>query len=135
MLSLLYVSESRLSLERRAPQIDQIVATSRERNARLGVSGALIATGSHFAQVLEGTSAALAQLMRSIRADSRHEDVEVVRCLTTSERFFSGWAMAYFGAIFHAAEHIRPLLEHRARGPMEMGAADRLLNVMQEYAC
>lgn len=94
---------------------------------------ALIATGSHFAQVLEGTSAALAQLMRNIRADARHEDVEVVRCLSMNERFFSGWAMAYSGPSSYAAEHIRPLLDHG--GPMETGAADRLLNVMQEYAC
>ena len=51
---LLYVSESCLSWPEDAHQVDEIVTVSRGRNEQLSLTGALIYTRTHFAQVLEG---------------------------------------------------------------------------------
>lgn len=98
VISLLYISRSRLSPADAEAGVEAIVATSQGRNRTLHVTGALIFSGRHFAQLLEGQPAAVETLMESIRRDSRHDQVEVVDVLTGVDRQFPAWSLAYRGS-------------------------------------
>src|SRR4051794_28676501 len=107
---LLYVSESCLSWPDDAHEVDHIVANARTRNEQLGLTGALIYTRTHFAQVLEGERDAIEAVMASIRADSRHRNLCVVAEESIETRYFPDWTMAYSGPSFYVDRQIRPLL-------------------------
>lgn len=108
--SLLYVSVSTLKLPGEAHEVDDLVAVARSRNATLDVTGALIFTEMHFAQILEGSAAAVEELMVSIRADRRHREVSTVSVIETPQRRFPDWSMAYSGPSFYLDRHVTPLL-------------------------
>jgi hypothetical protein len=92
--ALFYVSRTIVDSLERAGGIDAIVSAARARNAALDVTGALLFTGSHFAQLLEGPSAAVDELMNSIRADPRHRGVDVVLNGPVRTRRFAAWGPA-----------------------------------------
>jgi len=111
--SLVYVSRSRLDRPHQDGEIDRIVEVSQARNAGLGVTGALIATHYHFAQILEGPQAAIEDLMASIFRDIRHDQVTVIRLEDLPITRFSGWSMAYSGTAGYVDRDIAPLFGHR----------------------
>lgn len=89
-----YVSQALIDPCSNAPR--EILSASAQRNAALGVTGVLCFSGDHFAQLLEGDSAALAQLMCSIRRDPRHRMLrEWPAEVAGDKRWFARWAMGY----------------------------------------
>ena len=131
---LLYVSRSLLRLPQQSGEVDRIVAVARRENARLGVTGALVFTRAHFAQVLEGDEQAVGTLMERIRKDRRHDGVRVVSKGMRDSRLFPQWSMAYSGGSLYVDRHIRPLLA----APFEAGVTDplaeKLVRLMREFA-
>ncbi len=111
LLSLLYVSRSTLSPDTAADAVRAIVATSRTRNPRLGLTGALLFTGEHFAQVLEGPAGTVDRVMAEIARDPRHREVIVVARDRIAARRFGSWSMAYSGPSQFVALHVTRLLE------------------------
>ena len=132
--TLLYVSESLLRLPEEAGRLQNILDVSRERNATLGVTGALIAARGHFAQILEGPAEGVAAVMDSIGRDPRHRRVTVVLDRMTLHRRFEGWSMslAYSGNSFYVDRHIAPLLDEDAPSPARSALASQLLYLIQE---
>ena len=114
--SLLYISDSALMLPDDEWQVDAIVDVARSRNAALGVTGALMFAHTNFVQVLEGSQAALDELMASIRRDRRHHDVRVLEEERLACRRFPGWAMAYVGPAALVEARLSPLLKTRGAG-------------------
>jgi Sensors of blue-light using FAD len=131
---LLYVSRSLLRLPQELGEVDRIVAVARRENARLAVTGALVFTRAHFAQVLEGDEQAVEALMERIRKDRRHGQVTVVSQGERDARLFPQWSMAYSGGSLYVDRHIKPLLaaapEPGATGPL----AGKLVRLMREFA-
>ena len=131
--SLLYVSRSRMTLAESSSQVEDIVRLAQVANQALGVTGALISTEADFAQLIEGSEAAVDKLMAKILVDPRHEDVRVVKISEIQERRFDGWWMAYSGPSIFVNRHIKPLLtghiNESDRGPR----AERLIKLMQEF--
>lgn len=118
MKSVLYVSKANLSEANAGEVVSQIVAVSRERNARLDVTGMLIFTGDHFAQVLEGPEAGLDLLMPSIRRDERHHSLqESAQRIET--RSFGEWRMGYDGQSTYVDRLIRALFDPASKGGSE----------------
>lgn len=113
LCTLVYVSRSELSIDGDKASIEEIVAVANARNAQLRVTGALVYTEIHFAQVLEGPRTAIAELMTSIRRDQRHCDVTVVAEHRITARRFSDWAMAYSGPSPYLDRHLKPLIAPR----------------------
>jgi len=113
LISLLYVSRSSLSLEGDYKAVGDIVQTALARNAALRISGALIYTELHFAQVLEGPESAVGELMTSIVKDARHSDVTVVARRPVARRRFGSWTMAYNGPSAFLDRHVKPLVASR----------------------
>lgn len=111
--SLLYVSESLLRLPDDADILDRIVGTSQQRNAERDITGALIASRGHFAQILEGPDAGVEATMARIAGDPRHRRVTVVIEREAGRRRFETWTMllAYAGNSFYVDRHISPLLD------------------------
>ena len=132
LLSLMFISRSALAGADAGPSVDNIVAASRRRNLSLDVSGALVFTGVHFAQILEGSQDALCILMARIRSDIRHDCVEVVRQMRIDQRSFRDWSMAYAGPSTHLAARLSPLLLQAKAGPGAPDAVERLAIAMQE---
>lgn len=74
-------------------EIRQIVQTSQRNNRRKDITGCLLYSGKHFAQVLEGDAAALDELVARIAKDSRHSGFVVVIDRDVSVRRFPDWSM------------------------------------------
>jgi len=94
--SWLYVSRATRTLNA-CHDVKQIVAVSRQRNASLSLTGALIFSGSHFAQYLEGPATSLEAVASSICNDDRHVRIATLVCRTHSTRRFAEWSLAYAG--------------------------------------
>jgi hypothetical protein len=80
-----------------APQsfedLQQITRTAQARNHREAVTGVLLHDDSSFFQWLEGPADGVERVMRSIRGDPRHTEVEVLDRRPSSARRFDGWDM------------------------------------------
>lgn len=75
--------------------LDPLAEVSRSRNAVLDITGALIFTGTYFAQYVEGPADHVAAIRASIERDPRHADVRTIRAEPCTTRRFDAWALAY----------------------------------------
>jgi hypothetical protein len=91
LYQIFYVSRSLAS----AGEVHDIVHSSRELNARRQVTGSLVFTGSHFAQLIEGPAKTLAETMVAIAADTRHENVRTLVKGRLEKRRYGNTSMAY----------------------------------------
>jgi Sensors of blue-light using FAD len=87
-----YISRATMTL---TLDVQRIVRIARARNATLGVTGALVYSGEHFAQVLEGLPEDLEVLMRSIRHDTRHRMLWEWPIQEAAARWYPDWTMGY----------------------------------------
>ena len=78
--------------------LEEILVDARAGNEARNVTGALVYVDGVFLQILEGDRQTLLQLMRSIRADTRHSSVTVFHEAEVERPLFSNWRMAYVGA-------------------------------------
>jgi hypothetical protein len=89
--SLTYVSHAALDLT--AEQLEEIHRTARDLNAIDGITGLLVFNGTRFLQVIEGSEAAVDDLVARLRRDARHSGVEIRDERTIAERSFPDWSM------------------------------------------
>ena len=129
--SLLYVSKSLVDIANADKEVADINEVASARNTELKVTGALIYTGSEFAQILEGTEDALRELMASIHRDKRHTNVTVVYQEPINERKFSKWSMAYSGRATYVSNQVRPLLVRRDADKSQ--GVKQLIRLMEEF--
>lgn len=131
--SILYVSESLLDASEREEELDKILALSMQRNPATGVTGALIFTGAHFTQIIEGTGAAVDELMSRIVADRRHTKVDVVESVQMDCRRFPDWSMAYSGPSEYVIAHVHPLCGQFTDPRTRVPATRSLIRLMLEF--
>ncbi len=132
--SLMYVSRSRLSPRDHIVALSELVTTSQARNAALGITGALIFTQRHFAQLIEGPPAALDSLMESIARDVRHEHIRIVNTAIDKGRRFPRWSLAYWGSATFVDRLITPLLPGPDYAADQATALNRLDQAMVQFA-
>jgi hypothetical protein len=128
--SLLYVSDSGLTFPDARAEVHRLIQSSQTRNATLGVTGTLVATERHFAQILEGSRAAIDYLMERINADPRHSNVRVLQYENLAARRFPHWTMAYSGPATYVASLAEPLLD--ADGAFDAARTARLIALMEQ---
>jgi len=105
LIRLIYRSHSLLPGSGLAAQQDglaDILRVARANNAALHVTGALVLYDDWFAQVLEGPEETVRALFAKIRADARHDRIELDQSQPAPARLFAHWAMAI------VAEHHQP---------------------------
>ncbi|MGZ8225994.1 MAG: phosphate-starvation-inducible PsiE family protein [Methylococcaceae bacterium] len=78
-----------------ADDLIDILNNSRANNARLGVSGMLLFTGSIFIQLLEGDEKIIEELIETIKKDPRHKDFRVIEKKKISAREYADWTMGF----------------------------------------
>lgn len=79
-------------------ELQALIEHARRHNAGCGLTGALLFTGGHFAQVLEGPEATVKGLMGRIGRDRRHDRVRVLLERSRPHRRFGPWRMALLEA-------------------------------------
>ncbi|GAA0731763.1 BLUF domain-containing protein [Sphingomonas japonica] len=131
--SLLYISRSTVSSDQSQRVISSVVDTARRRNSRVGLTGALLFTGTHFAQVIEGDANAIERLMVALRRDARHDDLRVVERQIIPNRRFTEWSMAYFGPSQFVSRHVTRLLGNPSTVDRRR-AAEWLTDLLCEFA-
>lgn len=97
---LVYFSANRLPAEPGVAmeQIRLILEKSRRNNAVANITGALMFSNGHFAQVLEGPQASVEATFERIQQDNRHGNVTVLQVRAIEKRSFANWSMAYLGS-------------------------------------
>lgn len=76
-------------------ELGPLVEVSRRRNEALGVTGAMIFTGTYFAQFIEGPADSIAAVRTSIERDPRHTGIRTVPVEVTEDHRFDDWTLAY----------------------------------------
>ena len=74
-------------------EVRKILLVSRRNNRQRDITGCLLFSGRHFAQVLEGERKVLGDLIAVIAADPRHDKVQVVVDHQVSVRRYPDWSM------------------------------------------
>ena len=113
--------------------VADIVAGSLVKNAALDLTGALFFTGIYFAQILEGPSYALDQLMSWIHRDARHTNIVLIERIPVNTRKFPDWGMAYYGPISFVTQHVLDVL-HCEEGSERHQATERLMDLAHELS-
>lgn len=121
----LYASNCAVAPAWAGPTVEALVARAALRNAQCGLSGALLFTGQHFIQALEGPAATLAQMRTTICDDVRHTDIVTLAEGTLPHRRFDGWALAYAGASVYLADQVRTAMAD---------GAPALISLLQAFA-
>ena len=73
--------------------VRKLVNRSEESNQDAGITGVLLATDTHFLQVLEGGFDEVNELIMRIVRDARHDKVLLIAFDCVESRLFGGWAM------------------------------------------
>ena len=79
-----------------AAGLADIERTAKRRNAELGITGVLIVDQGHFVQILEGSTAAIDNVMASIWEDQRHRNISVLIDEPIANKTFNDWNMDVF---------------------------------------
>ncbi len=76
-------------------EILEMLKKARINNERLGITGCLLFYKGKFIQYLEGNQVKVLELFDKIKADKRHEKVELISYGERPYREFDHWDMAY----------------------------------------
>jgi hypothetical protein len=93
MIALLYVSSAVKAFSK--DELVELLATARDNNARLGITGLLLYKDGNFMQMLEGEPEKVGALADKIAADPRHRGLAVLYKAPIEERQFPDWAMGF----------------------------------------
>ena len=74
-------------------ELDDILRTARDHNARFGITGALISRWDLFLPMLEGATEPVAETFQRIRRDRRHVEVTLPGTAEAARRLFPDWRM------------------------------------------
>lgn len=92
---LIYKSRATVSVDLEV--VLSIAQESGTRNSRLGITGILLATNSHFFQALEGEEKKLTRVYARIARDPRHTDLQLISQGPIAARQFEDWALKGVG--------------------------------------
>jgi hypothetical protein len=92
-VSLVYASAASRPFD--APELAALLAGSRERNGKRGLTGMLLYKDGWFMQVLEGEERAVQRTFRRISRDKRHRYVRVLAETPIAAREFPEWTMGF----------------------------------------
>lgn len=132
MISLLYVSYNRIVDEQSDQEVQAIADKSVISNKSKNITGALIFTGTHFCQFLEGPDDAVASLMDTIRVDHRHSDIWVVYQEAATDRRFASWSMAYKGRSNFVGSYLMDIVNASEEAERQT-AVKSVITMMEEF--
>jgi hypothetical protein len=128
----LYISKMTEFLPDRARYISEILDTALVQNSRFGITGALIASQTMFAQAIEGSSEPIDALMERTIQDSRYTQIKILRSKHIPRRRFADWAMAYDGLTPYVEKHLQAIADAPA-GQAYQARIRQLEQLMMEF--
>lgn len=132
---LVYYSRNRASgdADELARTITTVLATSNINNERVGVTGALMFNSGCFAQVLEGSRAAVENVFERIQQDDRHGDVSLLAFEPAPARAFENWSMGFVGASVKDAARYGAIAQESGFDPSRM-SGEALFETLRRLA-
>ncbi len=124
MVRLIYASRMAAGLGHK--ELDEMIQTSRRKNEKRAVTGALCYSARGFLQCLEGPSDVINDLYGHIIRDKRHSEVTLLEYTDIHQRSFAKWAMAYIGADDVDAAVLRKYCAQTMFDPFAMTAQQAL---------
>ena len=112
MIQISYISKATKAMSQ--DDLEELLRTSRENNARLGITGMLLYGNKTFVQILEGEEKAVNELVEKIKQDSRHADFQVLKKKTIDRREYADWSMDFkrvSGEDFQSVKGLENLVE------------------------
>jgi hypothetical protein len=94
MHRILYVSRTDVGGQDFDKLTEQIVDVSARNNARVGVTGLLVAFDGWFLQALEGSRKEISTTFTRIARDSRHSVLDIITAGPIDARLFGRWSMS-----------------------------------------
>lgn len=131
--ALLYISRNQIPEAAHAREIAKILAVSLANNRAHSITGALVSTPTHFAQILEGPRGAVNNLMTRIEADLRHSDIAIVARETLPQRSLPRWSLAHIGNSDNLS-HAIGKFSNVASGSSSPRDVSALWNLMRDLA-
>lgn len=110
--------------------MDKSVASNEEHD----ITGVLLATNTHFLQIMEGRFEDVNEVFIRIARDDRHDDIKIVSYGVVDARLFSGWGMRGIGVFNFNKDMERNLMKKygeedgSVRFPLEEWMALSLVN-------
>lgn len=92
--------------------VREIMHTSNDHNSETGISGVLLATNSHYLQVLEGPYEEVNETFMRIACDSRHTEIKLVSFNVIDARIFESWGMLGIG-VFNLNKDLEEALKDK----------------------
>ena len=135
---LIYRSRNRIPPEDRRRELGELFSAARSHNKKNGITGALLLSDDSFVQTLEGEQDVVQALLDRIRADTRHDELEILDTGLVDGRVFARWAMAKVADDEDASDI--PLIAHTdgiaKAAPREVATPDQesVLAVMRDAA-
>jgi len=108
MYRLIYKSRSRQRID--WDLVRELIKKSEENNQDAGITGVLLATATHFLQVLEGGFEEVNDLFMHIVRDPRHDQVRLIAFDCVESRLYGGWAMHGVGVFDFNQELVEDLI-------------------------
>ena len=113
-------------------ELDLVLRGWSERNAKLRLSGALLISDGCIVHVLEGPTAAVHKMRRSVAHSPLHGNVRLLAERAKVKRRFSGWPLAYVGP----SRWVKSALADRPLGEMAADSsedADFLIELLLSF--
>jgi hypothetical protein len=89
------IYSSRATQQPSCSELIVLLLRSRQNNARVGITGALVYGGGQFMQVIEGKREAVTTLYERICSDPRHQAIHKLVDKPIEKRAFVNWSMAF----------------------------------------
>ena len=93
MYYLIYVSSATEQFSR--PELEALLAKSRQNNQRVNVTGLLLYKGGNFIQILEGEKEAVLATHARVSQDPRHRGMITMAQGNIEKRQFPDWSMGF----------------------------------------
>lgn len=91
--------------------INTLMGKCESKNKQAGITGVLLASKTHFLQVLEGDFEEINRLYLQIARDKRHDEVQLVSFGCVESRLFGGWAMHAIGIFDFNQDLVNQLID------------------------
>jgi uncharacterized membrane protein (DUF373 family) len=93
MIQINYLSSATRAMSQ--DDLEDILKTARETNARLGITGMLLYGNKTFIQILEGEEDVVHELIKTIKRDPRHRNFQVVKKKPIEQHEYADWSMGF----------------------------------------
>jgi hypothetical protein len=90
--------------------VEHILHQSEANNALAGITGFLLASKTHFLQVIEGTFEDINATYLRIARDTRHDQIQLLSYEVIDARLFEDWAMKGIGVFGSNSDMARQLI-------------------------